>query len=114
MWQLAAPDWSPPNLTLLNNALAQTGWHGDKLTNDNWRAVVSSTLADCDWQRATADVGPFLQVGSDVTWLTRDHLLRLLEQSTGYRSHFEHVVDQPRNGTRDFAGHRSQENRTGQ
>jgi hypothetical protein len=49
--------------------------------------AVASALADCDWQRAVADVRPFLQAGSDVTWLTRDHLLRLLEQPTGYRSH---------------------------
>jgi hypothetical protein len=29
------PGWPSPNLTLLNHALAQTGWHGPTLTDEN-------------------------------------------------------------------------------
>ena len=32
IWYLSAPDWPAPNLTLLNNALVQTGWHAPPLT----------------------------------------------------------------------------------
>jgi hypothetical protein len=34
------PGWSSPNLTLLNHALAQTGWRGLTLTDENQRAVL--------------------------------------------------------------------------
>jgi hypothetical protein len=34
------PGWSSPNLTLLNHALAQTGWGGLTLTDENQRAVL--------------------------------------------------------------------------
>jgi len=32
LWYLSDPDWPAPNLTLLNNALAQTDWLGGSLT----------------------------------------------------------------------------------
>ena len=44
IWYLSDRNWPPPNLTLLNNALAQTGWTGDVLRVENWREVVSSRI----------------------------------------------------------------------
>ncbi|MGB2897370.1 MAG: nucleotidyl transferase AbiEii/AbiGii toxin family protein, partial [Anaerolineales bacterium] len=37
LWYLSDPDWPDPNLTLLNNALSQTGWQGPIITKTNWR-----------------------------------------------------------------------------
>jgi hypothetical protein len=34
---LAYPDWPGPNLTLLRNALQQTGWDGPIPDRENWR-----------------------------------------------------------------------------
>jgi len=34
---LADPQWPPPNLELLNNALEQTSWAGPRLDSGNWK-----------------------------------------------------------------------------
>ncbi len=80
LWYLSAPDWPPPNLVLLNNALRQTGWSGELLSEHNWHAVLRHAVAACDWDRARADVRPFLENVADAHLLQSDHLLRLLGQ----------------------------------
>jgi len=39
LWYLSDPGWPSHNLTLLNHALAQTGWRGPTPTDENRRAV---------------------------------------------------------------------------
>ena len=78
LWYLSDPDWPPPNLTLLNNALRQTGWDGPVLTEDNWRGFVLARLDTGDWKKVVADVRPFLEQNADAGILTRDNLVRLL------------------------------------
>ncbi len=64
VWYLSDPTWPAPNLTLLNNALQQTGWPGEVLTASTWRAAVRERLAAVDWTQAAADVRPFLEPGA--------------------------------------------------
>jgi hypothetical protein len=45
LWYLSDPTWPQPNLTLLNNALAQTHWQGETLTVVNWRGAGARPLA---------------------------------------------------------------------
>jgi len=78
LWYLSDPDWPAPNLTLLNNALQQTGWTGESLNENNWRAAVRKRLESVDWQPAMNDVRPFLEPGVDPNLLTRENLLQLL------------------------------------
>ncbi len=78
MWYLSDPTWPSPNLFLLNNALAQTGWQGPSLSAESWRTAVAARLGDVSWEGLAADVRPFLERGSDVALLTRDTLSRLL------------------------------------
>jgi hypothetical protein len=54
------PGWPSPNLTLLNHALAQTGWRGPTLTDENWRAVLHERLQNVSWLGVVDDVSPFL------------------------------------------------------
>ena len=56
MWYLSDPAWPAPNLTLLNNALQQTGWTGERLTPENWRAIVRRRVTGLPWARVIADV----------------------------------------------------------
>jgi len=77
MWYLSDPDWPAPNLTLLNNALRQTGRSGPALTETTWPDAVRARLADADWSQAAADVRPFL-AAADAALLTRENLLALL------------------------------------
>jgi hypothetical protein len=82
LWYLATPDWPPPNLTMLNNALTQTNWPGETLSDANWRGIVWQRLKQLDWPAVVADVRPFLMDANEVALLTRDNFARLLGQET--------------------------------
>jgi hypothetical protein len=78
LWYLSDPDWPAPNLTLLNNALAQTGWPGSALTEATWRAAIRERLRAAAWEQAVRDVWPFLEPGADAALLTSENLARVL------------------------------------
>jgi predicted nucleotidyltransferase component of viral defense system len=82
-WYLSDPHWPTPNLTLLNNALKQTGWTGPNLTESNWRETVYDRLQTLDWDRTVNDVKPFLEPGFDLQLLTKDNLESFLLPSGG-------------------------------
>lgn len=77
-WYLSDPEWPAPNLVLLDNALKQTGYQGEQITADNWRAAVGRALSTLDWRTAVADVRPFLMDPEDAVLLTPDNLARVL------------------------------------
>ena len=78
VWYLSDPDWPPPNLTLLNNALRQSGWEKGELTEESWRSVLRAHLGTVDWKQVPLDVGPFLETTGEKDLLTRETLERLL------------------------------------
>ena len=51
LWYLSDPSWPQPNLGLLNNALVQTGWAGEKLTEMNWRNQILERLRLLNWDK---------------------------------------------------------------
>jgi hypothetical protein len=79
LWYLSDPDWPPPNLVLLNNALLQTGWQGGPLTETNWREWVRERLRRLNWKSLVADVRAFVEPGFDLRLLTLENLERVLE-----------------------------------
>ena len=79
LWYLSDPAWPTPNLVLLNNALHQTAWPGDPLTEEDWRDVVRRRVMTFDWSKLIADVRPFLEREAEMEILTRENVLRLLE-----------------------------------
>ncbi len=79
IWYISAPDWPTPNLTLLNNALAQTGWSGPLVTPETWRETLRTRLKDIPWERVQKDVEPFLLSQQESALLTRKNLDQLLE-----------------------------------
>jgi predicted nucleotidyltransferase component of viral defense system len=78
LWYLSDPQWPAPNLTLLNNALTQTGWTGGSLTERSWRKAVRDRLRGVAWDRAVADVRPFLDPSADPRLLTPENLQGVL------------------------------------
>jgi hypothetical protein len=78
LWYLSDPDWPAPNLTLLNNALQQTGWAAEPLTEDNWRQAVRRRLQAVAWEQVVHDVRPFLDLSADAGLLTAENLMRVL------------------------------------
>lgn len=78
LWYLSDPDWPAPNLILLNNALQQTGWDAEPLTDDSWRQAVRHRLQSVAWEPVADDVRPFLDSSADAGLLTAENLMRVL------------------------------------
>ena len=81
LWYLSDPDWPPPNLTMLNNALQQTDRPGPRLTTENWRLILRDRLLQLNWDRVLDDVRPLLDPGADLNLLTLDNVMRALGRS---------------------------------
>lgn len=77
-WCLSDPTWPTPNLTLLTNALRQTGWRGDYPSEGTWRALVRRRLQTLHWQRVVADVEPLLEAGVGLELLTLENVMAVL------------------------------------
>ncbi len=82
-WYLSDPEWPEPNLTLLANALRQTGWKGKTPDAENWRDLLWRKFEQTDWKRAVADVAPFLERRQDQNLVSLDTLGRLLKRNNG-------------------------------
>ena len=78
-WYLADRRWPEPNLDQLNAALTQTAWKGPTLTDNNWRGELAQRLEVLDWERARADVGPFLERERDIDLVTFATIKKLLD-----------------------------------
>jgi len=83
VWYLSDPTWPAPNLELLNAALVQTGWTGGTLNVGNWREVLAHRLGELQWDRARADLMPFLERQEDLAWVAKEPCLRLIRESAG-------------------------------
>lgn len=78
-WYLTDRNWPPPNLTLLNNALAQTNWSGPTIASENWREAVHNRLEPIQWEQALDDVRPFLAEPEEMALITRENVMQLLK-----------------------------------
>ncbi len=79
MWYLSDRTWPGPNIVLLNNVLAQTGWNGPAITADNWKHEMVAVISGFDWDKVTADISPFIEKQRELQMLTKDNLLKLLK-----------------------------------
>jgi predicted nucleotidyltransferase component of viral defense system len=79
VWYLAERTWPAPNLDLLNAALEQTSRDAPRLTEANWRKVLKNRIESLDWQKARADVKPFLERERDLDLVKKDVLVGLLK-----------------------------------
>lgn len=80
-WYLSDARWPDPNLALLNNALAQTGWDGPQLDAGSWRPAVHGRVTSLDWGAVERDVRPFLEPGPVTDLFTKENLLKVIESS---------------------------------
>jgi predicted nucleotidyltransferase component of viral defense system len=79
VWYLAERTWPAPNLDFLNAALEQTGWEGPRLTDANWQKSLRSRIESLDWEKARADVKPFLEREQDLDLVKKEVLVGLLK-----------------------------------
>jgi predicted nucleotidyltransferase component of viral defense system len=78
MWYRSDRTWPQPNLAMLNNALIQSHWTGEKITTDNWKQNIISVVSGYDWPKVIADVRPFVENPRDLEMLTKESLTKLL------------------------------------
>ena len=81
LWYLSRFDSPDPNISLLQNALEQTGWSGPQLTPGNWRDVIADKMDQLDFARIVEEVVPFLERPEDRALLTRDMVLSALRRA---------------------------------
>jgi len=82
IWYLSDRGWPPPNLVLLNNALAQTGWTSAPLSETSWVTAVRARLRSVRWEVLAAEIRPLLESAEDRALLTRETIMSLLDQRT--------------------------------
>jgi predicted nucleotidyltransferase component of viral defense system len=80
IWYLSDRTWPEPNIELLNNSLKQTGWDGSEATTANWRELVYQRVEMFQWKQVVRDVEPFLERAEDITLLTKENMLALLQR----------------------------------
>ena len=78
VWYLSDRSWPDPNFQMLNNALAQTGWEGAVLNDNNWKKILHEYLSVQKIQNARQDVKPFLVRPEDIEYLAWEHISQLL------------------------------------
>jgi hypothetical protein len=79
VWYLSDRSWPAPNLAHLGNALAQTGWDGPAVSEENWRSLVLGRLESADWRTVRQDVEPFLERSQELALLTVENVRSLLQ-----------------------------------
>ncbi len=85
-WYLSDTEWPAPNLTMLNHALAQSGWEGPRLDAGNWHAVLRQRVDALDWAKVVDDVRPFVESTADLEVLTRENVSGALARKGAGRS----------------------------
>jgi len=70
-----------PNFTYLRNALRQTNYRGEEITEHNWRNVILDIISKTNWDQVIKDVEPFLESVADLQLLNRENLNVLLDRS---------------------------------
>ncbi len=82
-WYLSKWKGLAPNLTLLENALKQTGWQGEIPSEETWRVLLGKVVQDTDWKKVKQDVENFLENPRDLEILTKENILGLLSVESG-------------------------------
>lgn len=77
-WYLSDPTWPEPNFIMLNNALSQSGWLGERMTQTNWKMILLRQLDKEKFEQAKKDVRPFLYRPEDLAMMTWSNLENML------------------------------------
>lgn len=77
-WYLSKWDGLNPNIKLLNNSLEQNKSNAMKITQKNWRKIISDNVSKADWKQVEADVANFLERRTDMSIFSKENVLTLL------------------------------------
>ncbi len=77
-WYLTDRHWPAPNCEFLQNALKQTGWNRDPVTDQNWKTIISHKLKQLNWNTVINDVKPFLEKSEELNFLTPENFEKMI------------------------------------
>ncbi len=80
-WYLSKWEGLSPNITLLTNALKQTGWKKPYPAEDTWRDIIYEAVQKADWRKVKKDVENFLERPRDLDIFTKENLISLLKKA---------------------------------
>lgn len=69
-----------PNIPYLRNALDQTEYEGEPITDDNWKNLTARRIQDLEWEDVRSDIEPFLLRQSDLQAFRKELLLKELRE----------------------------------
>jgi hypothetical protein len=78
LWYMTSPEWPPPNMLMLGNALCQTGWPEERVHSLDVGDVLRTRFRSLDWAAVRRDVLPFLGKPEEVDLLNEQDMLRIL------------------------------------
>ncbi len=79
MWYMGDSHWPQPNLDLLGNALAQSGWPARRVEDLDPLQALRERFAQADWPAIRGDVAPFLERPAEADFLNLDDMTALLK-----------------------------------
>jgi len=82
-WYLSRFKTISPNLTMLHNALTQTGFKKPMPGRDNWRQYLHDVVEKVDWKLVYKDVVNFLENPNDMDVFTKANVLKLIDNVEG-------------------------------
>lgn len=83
MWYMTDPDWPPPNMQLLRNALLQTGWTEEKVLSLDIGKELKNRYRSLDWAAIRRDILPFLERPAEAQVLNEQDMIGILENFLG-------------------------------
>lgn len=69
-----------PNIPYLHNALVQTGYEGQDVTEENWKERTARVVENVNWEEVRSDVEPFLLRQSHLKAFRKEVLLSELKE----------------------------------
>ena len=78
IWYLSDNTCPLPNFPMLNNALIQTNWEGEAISEFNWKSILHQYLNAEKIQKARQDVSPFLARQTDLNLVSWENVSQLL------------------------------------
>ncbi len=81
-WYLGNREWPEANMTMLKNALKQSGWTQERINSMNLYKELESRFDDLDWEFVRRDLQPFIEKPAELSILNRKDMTILLKNLT--------------------------------
>jgi len=81
-WYLGNREWPAVNMTMLRNALKQSGWTQERINSMNLYKELENRFDDLDWEFVRRDLQPFIEKPAELSILNRNDMTILLKNLT--------------------------------